>query len=120
MGKTENKKEKNTGVYDNRLSEDEIKQLAEDIYRGSVFTDRDIGNNEDIRSVFMALAIMDGDTLEKFKRKEPGMIYEYMSNAGRMSVNGMPTFLSFRYIGLEDTKKVLEKYNKIKEAVDKI
>jgi len=40
-----------------------------------------------------------------------------MDKAGPMAVNGMPMFLSFRLVSIDDTKKVLERYNKIKEAV---
>ena len=48
------------------------------------------------------------------------MIYEYIENAGPRAINGNPTFLSLRMISKDDTKKVLETYNKIIEVVGKV
>lgn len=100
------------------LTEEEIKKLADDIYKGLVFTDRHIKNPEDISRVFMPLVLLKEEQIEEFKADMPGMIYEYMENAGPMAIDGMPMFLSFRYISKEDAKKVDEKYIQIKKAVE--
>jgi len=99
------------------LSEEEISNLAEDIYRGSVFTDRHVHNPEDVPMVFMLLALIEGETLERLRKDPPGMIYEYMDKAGPMAINGMPMFLSLRMANQEDAKKVFERVRKIGEAV---
>ncbi len=102
------------------MTDQEIKQLAEDMYKGLVFTDRHIMVQEELISVFMALALMKEEQIEEIRKNPPGMIYEYMEKAGPRSVNGNPMFLSFRMISISDTKKVLERYNKIIEVVGKV
>lgn len=102
-----------------KMTDDEIKKLAEDIYRGLVFTSRHIQNNTDISTVFTPLIFMNEKQLEELKANPPGMLYEYMNNAGNMAINGMPMFLSLRWIDKEDAKKVIDRYNKIIEAVKK-
>jgi len=44
------------------MTDQEIKQLAEDMYKGLVFTDRHIQQPNEIPSVFMALALMGKET----------------------------------------------------------
>ncbi len=101
----------------NPMPDDEIKKLAEDIYTGLVFTDRHIRDTEDIQRVFTPLIFLDDKLCKRLRNDPPGMIYEYMENAARQSINGMPIFFSFRIASKEDTKKVFDKYNKIVKAV---
>jgi hypothetical protein len=44
-----------------------------------------------------------------------GMIYEYLSEASPMGLNGGPIFMSLRMFNKEDSKKVWEYYEKYKE-----
>ena len=113
----QNKKNEDNKVKYQPMTDQEIKQLAEDMYKGLVFTDRHIQIPSDIPGVFMALSLMGKELSEELQKNPPGMIYEYMDKAGPMAINGMPMFLSFRLVSIDDTKKVLERYNKIKEAV---
>lgn len=100
------------------LAEKEVADLANDLYRGMIFTDRHMQRPEDVPSVFMPLIFMKKEDIEKLQANPPGMIYEYFSEAGPRSINGMPMFMSFRMISVEDTTKVMERYNKIKQAVE--
>jgi hypothetical protein len=100
------------------LTDEEIKKLANDIYQGLVFTNRHIQNPDDLSRVFMSLNFLDEEQIKKFNADMPGMIYEYMENAGPRSINGMPMFMSFRVLNREDAKKVHEKYIQIKKAVE--
>lgn len=100
------------------LTEKEIADLANDMYRGLIFTDRHIQRPEDVPSVFMPLIFLKEKDIEKLKANPPGMIYEYFDKAGPRSINGMPMFMSFRVINIEDTAKVMERYKKIKQAVE--
>lgn len=100
------------------LTEEEIKKLADDIYRGIIFTDRHIKNPDDIYRVFIPLVLLNEEQIEKFNADKHGMIYEYMDKAGPRSINGMPMFLSLRLLSQEDAKKVDEKYIQIKKAVE--
>lgn len=99
------------------MTTQEIKQLAEDMYKELVFTDRNIRIKEDVPRVFMVLALMGKELIDELQKNPPGMIYEYMDRAGPLAINGMPMFTSFKIVGIEDTKKVFEQYNKIVEAV---
>lgn len=42
-----------------KLTDEEIKDLANDIYKGLVFTDRHIQNPEDLSRVFMPLVFLE-------------------------------------------------------------
>jgi hypothetical protein len=99
------------------MTDEEIKKLAEDMYKGFVFTDRHLNNADELPMVFMPLALAGKELIEELQKIPPGMIYEYADKAGPMGVNGMPVFTSFRVASVEDTRKVFEHYNKIKEAV---
>lgn len=99
------------------MADEEIKKLAEDMYKGLVFTDRNIQPNEEVQTVFMPLALMGKELIDELRKNPPGMIYEYMDQAGPMSINGMPMFLSFKMVSIDDAKKVFDLYHKIKEVV---
>lgn len=50
-----------------------------------------------------------------------GLIYEYMSEAGPMGLNGGPMFMSMRLLNKKDTEKMFsfyEEYKKLREEVD--
>ena len=102
------------------MTDQEIKQLAEDMYKGIVFTDKHLQRRGDIQSVFAVLALMSAEQIEELKKIPPGMIYEYFDRAGPMAVNGMPIFFSFKIVSIDDTKKVLTRYNNIIDAVAKV
>ena len=102
------------------LTDEEIKKLADDMYKGLVFTDRHIQNPDDVSRVFIPLVLLKKEQIEELNVDSPGLIYEYMNNAGPMSINGMPMFCSFRFLSQEDAKKVMEKYLQIKNAIEKI
>ena len=102
------------------LTDEEIKKLADDIYKGLIFTDRHVQNPDDISRVFIPLVLLEKEQIEELKVEDPGMIYEYMDKAGPMSIDGMPMFCSFRFLSQEDAKKVNEKYRQIKEAIEKV
>ncbi len=112
-----NNKKRNIDDF-KKLTEEEIKELANDIYKGNVFTDRHIQKPEDLSTVFMPLIFLEEKDIDDLKKNPPGMVYEYMTEAGPRMINGMPTFWSVRMISQEDTKKVLEKYTKIVDAVN--
>lgn len=113
---TGNEKEgKNT-----RMSDDKIKELAQDLYKGIIFTNMHVKNPEDVPRVFVPMMMLDKEQIEEFNKNPPGMIYEYMDQAGHLGINGMPMFMSFRMLNQEDTGKVIKKYNEIKKAIENI
>jgi len=101
-----------------KKTELELKQIALDINKGLIYTDRHIPKSElehgALGSVFIPLLFIDQDTRDTLK--DVGMIYEYLSEAGPRSCNGMPGFFSFHFLDKEDTLKVL---TLVKELADK-
>lgn len=125
MKKDKEHDEKNESCEGNKdgykpMTDQEVKQLAEDMYRGLVFTDRHLQRKEDVSMVFIPLVLMGKELIDKLLKNPPGMIYEYLDKAGTMSVNGMPMFMSFKMVSTEDTKKVFEIYNKIRKFVEDV
>jgi hypothetical protein len=111
--------EDNKDMY-KQMTDQEIKQLAEDMYKGLIFTDRHIKIQNDILAVFVPLVLMEKEVIDELQRNPPGMIYEYIDKAGPMAINGMPIFLSLRLLSVDDTKKVFDRYNKIREVIAKV
>lgn len=105
-----------------KMTDDMINVLADDIYRDRVFTSCHI-RQEDmgmLLTIFMPLVFADMKIIEQMRNDAPGMIYEHFSEAGSRSVNGYPTFVSFHIVSKEDTKKVWEKFERIKKAVSEV
>lgn len=102
-----------------KLTDDEINALAEDIYRERVFTSDHIrkGDLTMLPSIFVPLVFADKKMREEILKDAPGMIYEHLSEAGRLSINGYPIFFSLHIVSQEDAKKVWEKFGQIKNAV---
>ncbi len=117
---TKDKKQDDIDKIFKPMTDHEIKKLAQDMYLGLVFTDRNIMNKDDVPRVFMPLALMEEELAEELRKKSPGMLYEYLDKASPLAMDGMPIFFSFKMVSSEDSKKVLEKYNNIIEAVAKV
>ncbi len=101
-----------------RISDEEVKKIAEDIYKGLIFTDRHISNPNDLTSVFMVLMFMEEKDINRFKNNPPGLIYEYMDKAGPMTINGNPIFMSMQLLSKEDGERVIKHYTGIKDIVE--
>lgn len=98
----------------------EIKELALGIYKGEIFTSLQIRENDTylLSTIFMPLMFMDKEQIDKMEKHKAYMFYANMSEAGPRAINGYPIFMSMNYINEEDCKKVLEKYEVIKKAID--
>lgn len=101
----------------------ELKQLAEDIYAGRVFTDRDAmakGMGDMLHMIFMPILFLDSEAKKDFVKRKPVLLYEYMSAAMPRMVNGCPMFMSVRYLTEKEFIKMRDYYAKIKAAMDSI
>jgi hypothetical protein len=98
--------------------EKDLRDLAEDIYKGSVFTNRHIGEMEMLTTIFMPLGFMKKKDLSNLKGA--GMIFEYLEKALPRSINGYPMFMSFNCLNRKDTVKVWNYYKEIKEVLNKL
>jgi hypothetical protein len=102
-------------------SDEELKQIAKDLWAGKIFSDRNIpffGNSNILFSVFMPLLFMDKKAIKSLQREKVNFIYEYLDKAGPRAINGMPMFMSCRVLVEPETKKMFEYYNKFKELAD--
>jgi len=122
--KQENSKEKekeevpNSAPIENTRTDDELKVIAVDLYDGKIFSDRHMRDENSLLVVFMPIAFGAFNNWTKERLDTLGIIYEYLSEAGPRSVNGMPTFMSFRLLNREETEKMFvhyEAYKKMKE-----
>ena len=85
-----------------------------DIVDGKVFTDKHIPDNQQHMLTRVFIPLMLGG-LEQINQDglldNVGMIYEYYSEAGPRGINGMPIFMSFRYLTVADAKRTFEFYD---------
>lgn len=101
-------------------TDDELKQIAQDIYRDKIFSQLHIERPEDVPTSFMVLRFVGPEIIDKIESGEIFFIYEYMDKAGPRCINGMPVFGSFKYLNKDDTEKMLKYYNEIRNAVKQI
>ena len=123
----------NAEPYDwskSRLTDEEVKEFALGIYRNEIFTEYHIRPSDlsHITLIFMPLALgaftEDPETLGAMEKSPPGMCYaRYRDEQGRdqtfpRTVNGYPIFSSCAFLSKEDTIRVHEKYNEIKDVLE--
>jgi len=110
--KQQAKKKKENGGH----SKEDLKNLAISIYKGEIFSNFNIRESDMnlMSSIFMPLIFMDKKQFEDFF-DDCGMVYEFLSQAGKMAINGYPIFGSVRKLNKEDTDKVLKYYDKMKK-----
>lgn len=95
---------------------DELKQIALDIHKGLIFTDRHITEPATLPGVFTLLLFMTEQQRDKLETDPPGLVFEYLAKAGSMTMNGEPTFLSLQMLSANDAKKVFDIYQKLRRA----
>lgn len=100
----------------------ELVEIAKDMYNGRIFTDRHCRSGDEVSMVFMILTLMKPKDLKKIANLtgNKGMIYEYMDQAGPMSVNGLPTFFSCKVLTDTEAEFMFTKYEEIKTKMDEV
>jgi hypothetical protein len=83
-----------------RLSEAEVKQLAVDVVDGRIFLSN---NPEAVRSAWAVPLAFMTDPIPR----DCGGFFEEVSRAGARSINGYPTFFSFKMLHNDDLEPVL-------------
>jgi hypothetical protein len=100
---------------------EELKQIAEDLNSGKLFIDRQIPEGLPVHMIIMPLIFMSKEQSETFKNNvesgEIAMIYEYIDKAGPRAINGNPMFMSLQTLSKNEVKIVFDYYNKIKKAI---
>lgn len=111
------------GEWPPPMTEDEVKGFVKDCVHGLIFTAHHIGPTRDERaltSVFMILAL--GAFLERadFELMNVGTFYEYISEAGPLSVNGSPTFMSVRVMNKRDWERCFKAIKAAEAALENV
>jgi hypothetical protein len=96
-------------------TEEELKQIAKDLWAGQIFCDRQISDKQLLTSVFMPLVFLSVKDVKELKRRNIDFIFEYLSSAGPRSINGMPVFMSCQLLSKSDTERMLVFYSKFVE-----
>ena len=97
-----------------------LKELAQQVYRGEVFTSFQIHDPNDIPSVFMPLMLMSPDMGQGMHQDKPCMFYSYMKDKFPSGVNGYPMFGSVAYLNREEAEIFDDYYKKIEKAIDEV
>ena len=97
-----------------------LKELAQQVYRGEVFTSFQIQNPNDISSVFMPLMLMSPDMGQSMHQDKPCMFYASMKDALPRGINGYPMFGSVAYLTREEAEIFDDYYKKIEKAIDEV
>jgi len=102
-------------------SEEELKAIAVGIADGNIFCSMQIPPGEQqhmLHSVFMVLAFMSKEDLERLLAENVSVFFEDMSKAGPMSVNGYPCFFSCQTLTKTEWELVvpmIKKYDEMKK-----
>lgn len=116
--KADQKKEAKKGLTASKTDE-ELKQIAKDLWAGKIFSDRHIANIDTnpgmATSVFMPLVFLNKKQVKDLKDSKVNFMYEYLDNAGPMSVNGYPIFMTVRFLLAHETEKMFNYYEEFKK-----
>ena len=97
-----------------------LKELAQQVYRGEVFTSFQIQNPNDISSVFMPLMLMSPDMGQSMHQDKPCMFYADMKDRFPTGINGYPCFGSVAYLTREEAETFDDYYKKIEKAINEV
>jgi hypothetical protein len=102
-----------------RMTDDELRTFIIDYVDGKIFTMQHIPDNQVkhiLHSVFMPLIFFDGfDDAPREVLDELGTIYQYYDQAGKLSINGFPIFMSMRIMWRGDWERVVPKIQELLE-----
>lgn len=104
-----------------RMSEDQIKALALDVYNGLVFTSDHVPESDTslIRSIFLPWSLVSPDQLrEWYEQNRPYLLYEYYTEAQERSINGYPVFMSVRYLDKIEYESFIRYYQTTISVMD--
>jgi hypothetical protein len=116
------KKKKN--AYKQKTDQ-EIKDLALELFRGNIITDRQIvtpGQDPNLLfSVFMPIALSGPELATWMEENNIDLMYGKVSETlGGRTINGWPIFTSTYLLNKEDTIRLSEAYDKIQKAMEAI
>ena len=102
-----------------RLTDAELKQLAQDVFNNKVFTTAQMEKFEmdNLGMVFMPLLMMNKEQRDELVKEKPYMLYGYMSQASPLACNGLPMFMSFKYLTKSEATKLKKFYKEFENLM---
>jgi hypothetical protein len=91
-----------------RLDDDELRKFVVDCLGGRIFTSAQVRDFDHVPMVFMVVALGGLSQFSAKSMNDIGIIYEYIEKAGPRSINGYPTFFSFRVLHVLDWEIALK------------
>ena len=101
-------------------TDEQLKELAKDIWSGKVFTSNQVQNHNDLHIVFLPLVFMTEKQTSQLKKDKITLLYGHIKHALPRSVNGMPTFGSMGMLNESDHRKLVEIYDRIEKTMKSI
>lgn len=101
-------------------TEEEMTQIAKDIWSGKIFTSSHITEKSIIYQVFQSLIFLSPEAIDDLKARDVQLFFEYLSEAGPRAINGYPIFLSCSFLTGEELKFVNNKYQEIVKVMGEI
>lgn len=90
----------------------ELEKLAWDIIGGQVWGP---WSHDDYMDSFMVLKLLDREQLKQLHANRIACVYEYVSKAGPMAVNGMPMFMSMHMLDRDDSDRLMERLKAVEQ-----
>lgn len=105
-----------------RVDHGELKKIAVALFGGQIFTTFHIraGHEHLGKQIFMPALFLDDEAREKLHARKPHVFYEYLSEAGPLSINGYPIFTSMQMLVKEDWEIVVGMSKKMEEAAKQL
>jgi len=102
-------------------SDDELRQLAVDLFDQKVFCDRFIMNctGTDLMMVFLPLALGAFEGMSEAEVEDINFFYEYYSEALPSSINGRPIFSSVNFLTKPETITMFKFYDEYRDMKTK-
>lgn len=104
-------------MLDDRPDE-ELRLIAVGMVDGTIYSSLHLEPHDDLAMIFMPIALMsEVDRISFFQNC--GLIYEYVSKASPVAINGSPSFFSMNFVSLADTEKLrvfVKEYAAVKKA----
>ena len=101
-------------------TDEELRQIALDMFKGLVFSSYHCKSAREISMVFMPLLLLDDFISKEIKDNKVNFIFEYGDKASPRRINGKPIFFSFSYLLPDEEAKMFTFYNKFKEMEEAI
>ncbi len=102
-------------------TDEKIKEIALGCINKHIFTSQHVRDANDIPHVFMAYGLGgSAEHSEWMRENDIAVFYEYMNKAAPRGINGNPVFFSHSFLSENDWKRVLDKVEKIKSALEDV